>query len=85
MNVPRRLLIDSGRCELLLYVDVHHAMQGLIRYKVFLGEILVSVRRLRPWELAQRLRILMMPMQIFMLRCFLIQEVVIVIEHLHIL
>ena len=70
----------------MLYVDVHDAVEGHIRYEiVVLGEILVSVRGLTPWELAQRLRILVMPMQILMLRGLLIQEVVIVIEHLHIL
>lgn len=69
----------------MLYVDVHDTMEGHIRYKVVLGEIIVSVRGLTPWELAQRLRILMMPMQILMLCGLLIQEVVIVIEHLHIL
>jgi len=84
-NISRSLLIDYGGSELMLYVDIHDAVQGHIRYKVVLGEILVSVRGLAPWELAQRLRILMMPMQILMLRSFLIQEVVIVIEHLHIL
>ena len=84
-NISRGLLIDYGRSELMLYVDIHHAMQGHIRYKVVLGEILVSVRGLSPWKLAQRLRILMMPMQILMLCGLLIQEVVIVIEHLHIL
>ena len=84
-NISRSLLIDYGGSELMLYVDVHDAMEGHIRYEVVLGEILVSVLGLSPWELAQRLRILMMPMQILMLRSFLIQEVVIVIEHLHIL
>ena len=69
----------------MLNVDVHDAMQGNIRYKVVLGEILVSVLGLMPLELAQRLRILMMPMQILMLCSLLIQEVVIVIKHLHIL
>lgn len=69
----------------MLNVDVHDAMQGNIRYKVVLGEILVSVLGLMPLKLAQRLRILMMPMQILMLCGLLIKEVVIVIEHLHIL
>jgi hypothetical protein len=66
-------------------VDIHDAMQGHVRYKVVLGEILMGVLGLMPLELAQRLRILMMPMQILMLRGLLIQEVVIVIKHLHIL
>ena len=69
----------------MLYVDVHDTVEGHIRYEVVLGEILMRVRGLSPWELAQRLRILVMPMQILMLRGLLIQEVVIVIEHLHIL
>lgn len=69
----------------MLNVDVHDPMQGNIRYKVVLGEILVSVLGLMPLEMAQRLRILMMPMQILMLRGLLIQEVIIVIKHLHIL
>ena len=84
-NISRSLLIDNGRSELVLYVDVHDTVEGHIRYEVVLGEILVRVRGLTPWELAQRLRILVMPMQILMLRGLLIQEVVIVIEHLHIL
>ena len=69
----------------MLNVDVHDAMQGNIRYKVVLGEILMSILGMMPLELAQRLRILMMPMQILMLCSLLIQEVVIVIKHLHIL
>jgi hypothetical protein len=85
-NISRSLLIDYGRSELMLYIDVHDAVEGHIRYQVVvLGEILVSVRGLAARELAQRLRILVMPMQILMLRGLLIQEVVIVIEHLHIL
>ena len=70
----------------MLYVDIHDTVEGHIRYEiVVLGEILVSVRGLAAREVAQRLRILVMPMQILMLRGLLIQEVVIVIEHLHIL
>jgi hypothetical protein len=69
----------------MLNVDVHDAMQGNIRYKVVLGEILMSILGMMPLELAQRLRILMMPMQILMLCSLLIQEVVIVIKHFHIL
>ena len=85
-NISRSLLIDNGRSELVLYIDVHDAVEGHIRYEVVvLGEILMRVRGLSPWELAQRLRILVMPMQILMLGGLLIQEVVIVIEHLHIL
>lgn len=56
----------------MLNVDVHDPMQGNIRYKVVLGEILVSVLGLMTLEMAQRLRILMMPMQILMLRGLLI-------------
>ena len=47
-NISRSLLIDYGRSELMLYVDVHDAVQGHIRYKVVLGEILMSVRGLTP-------------------------------------
>ena len=69
----------------MLYVDIHDTMQRHIRYLVVLREIAVSIRGLMPLELAQRMRILMMPMQILMLCGLLIQEVVIVIENLHIL
>ena len=53
-NISRSLLIDNGRSELVLYVDVHDTVEGHIRYQVVvLGEILVRVRGLTPWELAQ--------------------------------
>ena len=83
MSVAGPFLIDNGRCELMLYVDIHDAVQRDIGYHVVLGEVSLCVCGLSPGQLAQRLRLSMLPVEVLVLRGILIHHVIIIVKDLH--